>query len=355
MSKRLQKIKDIIKELQLDGILIQNPINRRYISGFSGSAGILYISKASSILFTDFRYIEQAKKQAPDFKIINHTTRGLYKEINDLINKEKIKSLGFEAETLTFYEYEEYKNNLSTSVIPTNKVVEKLRMVKDADEISCIREAAKIADKAFKHILSFLKEGAIERDIALELEYFMKKNGASDLSFSTIVASGTFSSLPHAIPRDKKLENGDFVVMDFGCIYKGYCSDMTRTIMIGKATNKHKEIYETVLKAQELALEGIKPFIKGKEVDKIARDYIEARGYGNYFGHGLGHSVGMEVHENPRFSIDEDTVIKPGMVITVEPGIYIPDFGGVRIEDLIVVTENGMDNLTVSPKDLMEV
>ncbi|WP_341877389.1 aminopeptidase P family protein [Defluviitalea saccharophila] len=355
MSERLKKLRDKINALNLDGILIQNPINRKYISGFSGSAGILFISNHSSILFTDFRYIEQAKKQAPDFQIVNHTTRGLYKEINELIQKEGIKTLGFESETVTYNEYKEYEKNLSVSMVPTQKVVEKLRVIKDENEIAFIREAARIADQAFHHTLPFLKEGTIERDIALELEYFMKKNGASDLSFSTIVASGAFSALPHAVPTEKKLEKGDFVVMDFGCIYKGYCSDMTRTVVIGKASNRHREIYQTVLTAQKMALEAIRPLVKGKEIDKIARDYITDKGYGEYFGHGLGHSVGMEVHENPRFSMTEEEIIEPGTVITVEPGIYIPDFGGVRIEDLVVVKEQGIENLTTSPKELIEV
>ncbi|WP_058485248.1 M24 family metallopeptidase [Defluviitalea phaphyphila] len=355
MSERLKKIKDQFEDLKIDAILIQNPINRKYISGFTGSSGILYISKNSSILFTDFRYIEQATKQAPDFKIINYMSKGLYEEINELIKKENIKILGFEGEHVSFSQYKQYTDKLNTSIIPIYNVVEKLRMIKNDIEINYIKEAAKIADKAFNHILSFLKPGITEKEIALELEYFMKKNGASDLSFSTIVASGAFSSLPHAVPRDKKLENGDFVVMDFGCIYKEYCSDMTRTVVIGKASDKHKKIYETVLTAQMLSLDGIRPFKQGKEIDKIARDYISSKGYGEYFGHGLGHAVGMEVHESPRFSINEEELIKPGMVMTVEPGIYIPEFGGVRIEDLVVITQEGIDNLTTSPKELIEI
>ncbi|NLK20915.1 MAG: aminopeptidase P family protein [Epulopiscium sp.] len=355
MNERVQKIRESIIEFGLDGILIQNPVNRRYLSGFSGSAGVLYISKESSVLLTDFRYIEQAKKQAPNFKIINHTTHGFYKEINDLIKKENINFLGFEAHTISYKEYVEYTKSLTAAMKPTYHLIESLRMIKDETEISAIRQAAHIADKAFSHILSYLRIGAVERDIALELEYFMKKNGASDLSFATIVASGAFSSIPHAVPTDKKLENGDFLVMDFGCIYKGYCCDMTRTVVIGKATDKHKEIYNTVLTAQKLALEGIKPLKTGKEMDKIAREYIKSRGYGEYFGHGLGHCVGMEVHENPRLSINEEAKFYPGMIVTVEPGIYIPGFGGVRIEDLVVITEDGIDNLTISHKELIEI
>ena len=183
----------------------------------------------------------------------------------------------------------------------------------------------------------------------------MKKHGASDLSFSTIVASGAFSALPHWEPGERKLEVGDFVVMDFGCIYKGYCSDMTRTVVIGKASSRQKEIYDIVFQAQMAALEGLGPFKRGKEIDKIARDYILMQGYGSCFGHGLGHCVGMEIHENPRLSKNEEEEFLPGMVVTVEPGIYIPDFGGVRIEDLVLITDDGIEILTKSPKELIEI
>jgi len=349
------KIREALSKNNLDAIIIHSSVNRRYISAFTGSAGILLISKFSAVLLTDFRYIEQATKQAPDFTIINYTTEGLYNEINKFIEKENVKRLAFEAEQLSFNDYKKYEEMINAHLIPTNKIVEDIRKIKDIDEIESIKKAVDIGDKAFNHILSFLKEGISEREIALELEYFMKKNGASDLSFSTIVASGAFSSLPHWEPGERRLQNGDFLVMDFGCIYKGYCSDMTRTVVIGKASSKQKEIYNIVLEAQKAALEAIKPFKKGKEIDKISRDYIENKGYGQYFGHGLGHCVGMEIHENPRFSINEEEEFLPGMVVTVEPGIYIPDFGGVRIEDLVVITKDGIDNLTKSPKELIEI
>lgn len=355
MNERLIKIRESINKNHLDAILIHNPVNRRYISGFKGSAGVLFISKYSAVLLTDFRYIEQGTKQAPDFMIINHTDKGLYHEINQLIKKDSIKVLGFEGDTLSFSEYENLQEALNVSLASTYKITEKIRMIKDENEINNIKMAVSIADGAFTHILALLKVGVSEREIALELEYYMKRNGASDLSFSTIVASGPFSSLPHWEPGERKLRTGDFVVMDFGCIYKGYCSDMTRTVVIGKANKKQKEIYDIVLGAQNAALKAIKPLIKGKEIDKIARDYIKEKGYGQYFGHGLGHSVGMEIHENPRFSISEEEAFLPGMVVTVEPGIYIPDFGGVRIEDLVVITEKGIDNLTTSPKELFEI
>lgn len=355
MKERLTKIRKLLIDNQLDGIMIHSPVNRKYLSGFTGSAGILLISQSLAVLLTDFRYIEQAKKQATDFIIIDYMAEGLYNEINKFIKKENINRLAIEAEKLSYKEYREYNEKLDAQLVPTEKLVENIRKIKDKDEIKRIKQAAAIGDEAFRHILSFLKAGISERDIALELEYYMKKHGASDLSFSTIVASGAFSALPHWEPGERKLEVGDFVVMDFGCIYKGYCSDMTRTVMIGKASSRQKEIYDIVFQAQMAALEGLGPFKRGKEIDKIARDYIEMKGYGSCFGHGLGHCVGMEIHENPRLSKNEEEEFLPGMVVTVEPGIYIPDFGGVRIEDLVLITDDGIEILTKSPKELIEI
>ena len=194
-----------------------------------------------------------------------------------------------------------------------------------------------------------------ELEVAAKLEYIMKLNGADKLSFESIVASGINSSKPHAEPGRKKIETGDFLTMDFGCVYQGYCSDMTRTIVVGKASEKQKEIYNTVLKAQLAVLDMLKPGLKGKEYDKVARDVIYGAGFEGYFGHGLGHSVGLEIHENPRFSMIEEDIVEAGMIMTVEPGIYIPDFGGVRIEDMVVLTEDGYENLTHSRKELIEL
>ena len=210
-------------------------------------------------------------------------------------------------------------------------------------------------DEAFSYILNELKPGVTELQIAAKLEYFMRSHGAEGTSFDTIVASGYHSAMPHAVPTEKPLENGDFVTMDFGCRYQGYCSDMTRTVVIGKADPRQKEIYQIVLEAQQAALEGLRPGMTGTEGDRLARDVIEKAGYGEYFGHGLGHSVGLEIHEKPALSTRDETVLLPGMIETVEPGIYIPGFGGVRIEDMVVLTETGIRNLTTSPKELIEL
>jgi len=215
--------------------------------------------------------------------------------------------------------------------------------------------AARIADKAFNRICKLIKPGITERDIALELEFYMKKLGATSTSFTSIVASGERSALPHGTATDKKIKEGEFLTLDFGCVYNGYCSDMTRTVVIGKANERQREIYSVVLEAQEKALKYIKPGVKGCDVDRVARDIIKEKGFGQYFGHGLGHSLGLEIHESPRLSPTSNDILQEGMVVTDEPGIYIPDFGGVRIEDLVLVTATGFEVLSNSPKELIEL
>lgn len=356
MNSRVNKLIEKLNQNNIEAIIIYNNMNMRYLSGFTGSSGYLYISNNKNIMLTDFRYIEQATKQCPGFEIIDHGVLGVLKTLEKIISEDKTKRIGFESERVTYNQYKELKETLSNvELIETLDIVEEIRMVKDKDELSFIKKAASIADNAFNHILSFINVGISEIDIALELEYFMKKNGASNLSFSTIVASGKNSSLCHAEPSLKKIEPGDFVTMDFGCLYEGYCSDMTRTVVMGHANNKQKEIYNTVLKAQLEALAILKEGLTGQEVDKVARDIIYEAGYKGYFGHGLGHSVGLYIHENPRLSPKGLTKLKKNMVVTVEPGIYIPDFGGVRIEDLVCINENGYENFTHSKKELIEL
>lgn len=356
MNTRIKKLLNKLNQSNIDAIIIYDRNNIRYLSGFSGSSAYLYISNNKSIMLTDFRYIEQASKQCPDFEIIDHGELGVLKTIKKFAIDDNVSKIGFESEIITFNQYKEIKEIFQKfQLIETKSLVEEIRMIKDDEELSYIKKAAEIADNAFTHILSFIKVGITEIDIALELEYFMKRNGASSLAFSTIVASGKNSSLCHAEPSLKKIEQGDFLTMDFGCMFNGYCSDMTRTIVIGKADNKQKEIYNTVLKAQLEALSIVKEGLTGKEVDKIARDIIHEAGFKGYFGHGLGHSVGLFIHEDPRLSPKGFTILKENMVVTIEPGIYVPDFGGVRIEDLICVKENGYVNFTHSNKGLIEI
>ena len=358
MNNRVQKLQTYMKENGLDAMLVGSEANRMYLSGFTGSNAMLLITlDEMPIIVTDFRYIEQVGKQCPDFKCIDQAQKGALGTVFEEAKNMQLKKIGFEAEHTSFSTYEVLQKAEGIEWVPTKNVVERFRQIKEEAELEKLAKAESIGDLAFKAIIPFIekrwKEGLTENEVALEIERVMRQNGATGTSFNTIVASGAKSSLPHAVPGDEPLKKGDFVVMDFGCIYEGYCSDMTRTVVIGEASEKHKEIYETVLEAQRRALEGAKAGLKGKEVDALARDYIASKGYGDYFGHGLGHSVGIEIHENPRFSMAEEQVIEEGMVITVEPGIYLPGFGGVRIEDMVAITKEGIKNFTHSPKELI--
>lgn len=357
MNTRIIKLREYMKAKNVDGFLIESQANRMYLSGFTGSSALLLITDDKQYIITDFRYLEQVAQECPTFTCMDQGKLGLLKTAFELAHKENCKKIAFEAEHISYSKYQQLIKESEIEWVPTEGIIEQQRQIKEETELEKLAKAESIGDLAFKEVVNFIKanwkKGLTEKEVALEIERVMRQNGASSCSFDTIVAAGAKSSLPHATPGDEVLKEGDFVVMDFGCIYEGYCSDMTRTVIIGKASSKHQEIYNTVLQAQKLALEGIREGLKGKEVDAIARDYITKAGYGAYFGHGLGHSVGIEIHENPRFSMAEEQIIKRGMVLTVEPGIYLPNFGGVRIEDMIVVTEDGIKNLTHSPKELI--
>lgn len=357
MNNGIKKLQDYMIKHALDGFLVGSEANRMYISGFTGSSAMLLITPKAQYLVTDFRYLEQVQKQCPDFECIDQKGQSLIQATLKLAHQLNLRRIGFEGETTSYTTYQTLREDKAFEFIGTVGVIAGFRQIKSQEELEKLEKAEAIGDFAFNEIVKYIKEhwqeGVTEREIALQIECIMRRQGASGISFDTIVASGAKSSLPHAVPEDKCLEKGDFVVMDFGCKYQGYCSDMTRTLIIGTPSEQQKEIYETVLEAQCLAIKGIRPGVKGKEIDALARDYIKAKGYGAYFGHGLGHSVGLEIHENPRFSPAEEEIIQEGMVITVEPGIYMPDFGGVRIEDLVIVTQEGVKNLTHSPKHLI--
>ncbi len=354
-------MKRITCDFQLDAMLITDPYNIRYLSGFRGGEGALYISKTQNVLITDSRYTEQAEKES-DFEVIEEGgSHSRTQILTECIQKEKRPlnqgfSMGYEDQYMICADFEKIKEKVPASKwVPLKNHINDLRRIKTEEEIEYLAKAESIGDYAFTQILKVLKPGMTELEVAATLEYHMKMAGAEDLSFSTIVASGIHSSMPHAIPNEKKLEYGDFVTMDFGCKYKGYCSDMTRTVVIGKASEKQKEIYQIVLNAQLAGLNALCAGKTGKEIDHVSRAVIERAGYGKYFGHGLGHSVGLYIHENPRLSPSDDTVLEAGMIETVEPGIYIPGFGGVRIEDMVLVTESGCRNLASSPKELIEL
>lgn len=358
MGKEIEK--GLLQSLEIDALILTGAANMRYMSGFTGE-GYVYLSKNCRMVVTDSRYTIATKAECADFEVYEWGRDGYYAKLVERMQQDRVKKLGFEDQVMTVSSYERMKEELAKAglseveFVPVKGHVNGLRAVKTAEEQERIRQAEAIGDRAFAKIVRKLKSGMTEKQVAALLEFYMKEEGAEGLSFETIAASGLHSAMPHAIPTDKVLEEGDFLTMDFGCLYQGYCSDMTRTVVIGKANDRQKELYDTVLRAQQTALAGIRPGMTGKEIDALAREVIKKAGYGEYFGHSLGHSVGLEIHESPNFSSKEERVIEPGMVITVEPGIYIEGFGGVRIEDVVIITEEGCENITHSPKQLLEM
>ncbi|PKR86041.1 M24 family metallopeptidase [Heyndrickxia camelliae] len=349
---KLEKLRKALQGNGIDGILITSPYNRRYVSNFTGTAGVVLITEDKALFITDFRYIEQASKQAVGFTIVQH--KGLiHEEIASQVKNLGIRRLGFEQDYMTYSSFQTYEKAIQAELVPVSNLIENLRLIKTESEIKILKEAADIADAAFKHIIDYIKPGLTELEVSNELEFFMRKCGATSSSFNTIVASGVRSALPHGVASEKVIEKGDFVTLDYGALYKGYVSDITRTVAVGEPSEKLKEIYNVVLESQLLSIEKIKPGMTGKEADAIARDYISSHGYGEYFGHSLGHGIGLEVHEGPSLSVRSDVVLQPGMMVTVEPGIYIPGLGGVRIEDDTLITENSNETITHSTKDLI--
>ncbi|MCM3710916.1 M24 family metallopeptidase [Sporosarcina luteola] len=349
---KLAKLREALKENGLDALLVTNPYNRRYITGFTGSAGVAIVSADDAVFITDFRYTEQAAEQMQGFRIVKHE-KTIIEEVSNQAKEMKLKTLGFEKDNVSFGTYELYNDKVDAELKAVSGIIENLRMVKNADEIKILQQAAKIADDAFAHICTFIKPGVTELEVSNELEMYMRRQGAASSSFDTIVASGERGALPHGVASDKVIQSGELVTLDFGALYNGYISDITRTVAVGEPSEKMKEIYEVTLAAQELALEEIKAGMTGIEADAIARDYIKSKGYGDAFGHSTGHGIGLEVHEGPALSFRSETVLVPNMTVTVEPGIYLPGIGGVRIEDDIIITEDGNVRLTHSPKELI--
>lgn len=352
-----EQIFRLLEEKGLDAVLLSDGFNMRYNSGFAGATGYLYLTAARKVLLTDSRYTTQAKEEAEDFFVIEVSgSEGYGKQIGCLMREDGVKRIGFEDLHMICADFESLRmGGYEAEWVPLGKSVSVLRCIKEEWELLRIEKAEEIGDRAFARILNDLRPGVTELSIAAKLDYYMREMGAEGNSFDTIVASGIHSAMPHAIPSEKKLETGDFVTMDFGCRYRGYCSDMTRTVVIGKADGNQKEIYHIVLEAQAAALEKLQAGRTGKEIDRIAREVIEKAGYGEYFGHGLGHSVGLFIHEEPRLSPKCGEILRKNVTMTVEPGIYIPGKFGVRIEDLVVICENGYRNLTHSPKELLEL
>lgn len=340
--------------LTADAIIITDELNQYYISGFRYTDGYVVVTRESAHIVTDFRYIEAAETLAPEgFTVV--APKNMVEYIGEVFQKEGVKSVAFEEERVTYAMLENLKSKLQAEFVPSRGVIEEMRRYKDASEVAKIEAAQRITDAAFDHIIKAMTPEMTEIDVAVELEFFMRRAGAEEKSFDTIAVSGAASSLPHGVPRNVKLERG-FFTMDYGCVVDGYHSDMTRTVVLGKADAEMRKLYDTVLTAQISAIEGAKVGMKCNAVDKIARDIIEDAGYHGCFGHGLGHGVGLEIHEEPRFSPKSSDFFKVGHVITVEPGIYLAGKYGCRIEDMIwAENESTVRNLTHAPKEMLEL
>jgi Xaa-Pro aminopeptidase len=350
MNNRLEKLRALIAREGLDCLVISQPENRRYISGFSGSAGVLLVSAEKALILADFRYYTQAARQAPAFELHPVTSR-TETTLGEAVRQYGWHKLGIEKHDVTLEAYETWRQAApDVEWVPTKGLVESLRQNKDAQEIALLREAVRISDEAMQHMWGWLQPGVTEKDVAWELEQYMRTHGAEGLSFNTIVGSGVNSALPHAVLTDRPIQVGDPLVVDMGALYEGYHADITRSFCLHSATDEYLRIWHTVLEAQLAVEKALKAGLGGYETDRIARDLIYAAGYEGKFGHGLGHSVGLAIHEDPRASALSQDVFTAGVVLTVEPGIYLPELGGVRIEDMVVITATGCDVLTQCPK-----
>jgi Xaa-Pro aminopeptidase len=351
---RLKQFREKMAATELDGFVVTNIYSIRYLSGFSGSTASMFVTLNEAMLITDFRYDEQANSEAYDGVQVRIDKRDALTAVGDMIEVFAGR-MGFESGALAFTAYEKLSARAGDRLVGVEGMPEKMRAVKGSEEIAWISEAARITDEVFAAIVGEMRPGMTEIEVAARIDYLLM-TGAGDLpAFRTIVAAGERGALPHAHPSGRKLATGDLVTLDFGAVHKGYCADMTRTVVMGEPTAKQQEVYEIVLTAQKTALDGIKTGITGREADSLARDYIAEKGYGDEFGHGLGHGFGLQVHEGPRLAQKNEDVLTPGMVVTVEPGIYIPGWGGVRIEDDVVIEEGGCKNLTSSEKELLRV
>lgn len=352
--EKLSRIRGAMKQKGYEAILLTDELNQYYATGFNFTDGCVLITDKTAHLITDFRYTEDARLHADaGFEIVMPESRAAY--ITEVLSGEGISRLGYEDLALSCSEFARMKELYKLDFFPIGDMMPKLREIKDEDELHLIAAAQDLTDRAFAHILSMITPTMTEIDVALELEFYMRKNGAEGLAFDTIAVSGNSSSLPHGHAANRVLQKG-FLTMDFGARFRGYCSDMTRTVCIGKADADIKRVYETVLAAQKAALERIKAGAVCREVDAAARDLIYGAGFEGAFGHGLGHGVGMFIHESPRLSPKAgDACLACGHVVTVEPGIYLDGKYGCRIEDMVAVTENGYRNFTKSPKELIEL
>ncbi len=351
--KNLEKYLNLLGD-QVDGLLLTSRYARHYGARFDIAEGIAIVSRAGCRYYTDSRYIESAQNGIQGFEVLMvGAGRDYATLINQAIEEFGITRLGFEESYLTVAEYRGFEEKLKAQLVPFGTQINALRQRKEDYELQRMRKAQQITDAAFTEVCQRIREGMTEKELAAELIYCLLKNGGEGLSFDPIVVSGPNTSLPHGVPGERKLQKGDFITMDFGVIYQGYCSDMTRTVALGYATEEMEKVYGTVLQAQKAGIAITRPGVTGKEIDAAARKVIADAGYGEYFGHGYGHCLGMEVHESPNCSPRGEKVMEAGMVSSAEPGIYLPGKFGVRIEDVVVFTQGGCEILTKSPKNLI--
>ena len=349
----IQNIAKTLPEYGLDAMLITSEPGEFYAVGFHGE-GVAVVTPDKTWYYTDSRYIEAANALISGAEIATAPAGQTYKTLTQAIVEScGIQKLGFEESYMCVGDFWAWEKALTAELVPASKLLEKLRMVKDTEELSAMREAQRITDEAFTAILDFIKPGKTEQEIAARLQYEMLCRGAEKMSFDPIVASGPNGSKPHAIPSDKKVQNGEFITMDFGCKCGNYCSDMTRTVALGEPSAEMRTVYETVAKAQLAGIAAVKGGVKGCDVHEAGRTVIAEAGYGDYFGHGFGHSLGIEIHEDPRFSPACHLDIPSNATLSAEPGIYLPGKFGVRIEDVVILTEDGCENITHSPKNLI--
>jgi len=351
----VKKIQNALKERKLDGVLITDEKDQRYALGFPFTDGAVLLSRDEAWLITDSRYVEAAAAAVGGWAevVLFDGKKGLSECVKGLVQKAGITRLGVEEEKLSHGEFLRWQQCLARELVSAQTLFETLRAVKSQEEIECMRHAQQISERALMETMHLIKPGISERELAAELVYRMLKFGGEGCSFDPIVVAGAKTSMPHGVPGDELLEGGSFVTIDFGCLKEGYCSDMTRTFALGKPTDEMVNVYETVLKAQLTAISAARAGITGQELDKAARDVIAAAGHGAHFGHGFGHSLGLDIHESPNANPRNVNPLPAGAVVSAEPGIYLPGRFGVRIEDVIVLKEGGCDNLTTFPKELI--
>ena len=352
MGRRLGRLRNLMGRQNLDALLVTNPENMRYISGFTGE-GLLLISPGDACLVTDGRYQTQARLEAPDWMVLISKTLSS-EALAEVCRERVLNRIGFEKNDVTYQKFERFQADFSgLDLRPVLGLVESLRLVKDVDEIAMIREAGVVAGAAFCYVIGHICSGQTEREIASRIDYFLRSRGDGPPAFETIVAAGERGAMPHGRATPDKIRSGQMVMMDFGACCQGYMSDITRTVCVGRFDDKQRHVYGVVLEAQRSALDRLRPGVIASQVDEVARQVITRAGFGDYFTHSLGHGVGLNIHEAPRLAPKQETVLEAGMITTVEPGVYIPGWGGVRIEDTVLVTETGCEILTPVAKDFM--